>query len=139
MPRCWWAGPASRIPIEESAAPIKDDRGETIGIVVVFRDVTEQRAAEEALRISEARMTGIIQSAMDAIITINSNHEIVVFNAAAEHMFRCNASGATGRQVDEFIPPRFREATIPVSPGIHQERQREGARRGARIVIGLRA
>jgi PAS domain S-box-containing protein len=44
-----------RIPIEESAAPIKDDRGETSGIVVVFRDVTDQRRAEEALRLSEAR------------------------------------------------------------------------------------
>jgi two-component system, cell cycle sensor histidine kinase and response regulator CckA len=98
-----------RIPIEESAAPIKDDRGETSGIVVVFRDVTEQRGAEEALRISEARTAGIIQSAMDAIITINSKHEVIVFNAAAEHMFRCKASFATGRQVREFIPPRFRE------------------------------
>jgi two-component system cell cycle sensor histidine kinase/response regulator CckA len=99
----------SQIPIEESAAPIKDDRGDTSGIVVVFRDVTEQRTAEEALRISEARTAGIIQSAMDAIITINSKHEVIVFNAAAEHLFRCEASYATGRQVREFIPPRFRE------------------------------
>ncbi len=99
-----------RIPVEESAAPIKDDRGETNGIVVVFRDVTEQRRAEDALRLSEARTAGIIASAMDAIITINSARRIVVFNTAAEHMFRCSAAHAVGKDLDVFLPERFREA-----------------------------
>ncbi len=97
-----------RIPIEESAAPIKDDRGDTNGIVVVFRDVTEQRRAEEALRHSEAQTAGIIASAMDAIITIDSRQHIVVFNTAAEQMFRCSAADATGRIFQEFVPERLR-------------------------------
>ncbi|MBP1658083.1 MAG: multi-sensor hybrid histidine kinase [Bacteroidetes bacterium] len=95
-------------PVEESAAPIKDDRGETSGIVVVFRDVTDQRRAEDALRLSEARTAGIIASAMDAIITVDSTHRIVVFNAAAEQMFKCSAAEAAGKDIEVFIPERFR-------------------------------
>jgi PAS domain S-box-containing protein len=99
-----------RIPIEESAAPIKDEREETSGIVVVFRDVTDQRRAEEALRLSEARTAGIVASAMDAIITINGAHRIVVFNAAAENMFRCTAASVVGKDISVFVPLPFRDA-----------------------------
>ena len=98
-----------RIPIEESAAPIKDSRGQTKGIVVVFRDVTEQRRAQDALQVSEARLAGIIASAMDAIITITSEQQIVLFNAAAEQMFRCPADEAVGKPLEEFLPSRFRD------------------------------
>ncbi len=41
------------IPIEDSAAPICDDRGELIGVVLVFRDVTAERNSEEVLRRAE--------------------------------------------------------------------------------------
>ena len=97
-----------RIPLEESAAPIKNDRDETTGIVVIFRDITLQHRAEEALRMSEARTAGIIASAMDAIITINGEHHIVVFNAAAEQLFRCTAAFAIGKDISMFVPDTFR-------------------------------
>ncbi len=40
----------SRIPIDDSGAPIKDDKGNIMGVVMIFRDVTEKRQAEEELR-----------------------------------------------------------------------------------------
>src|SRR5262245_23187499 len=43
------------IPIDDSAAPIRDARGQLQGVVLVFRDVSERRRAEQALRRSEAR------------------------------------------------------------------------------------
>jgi PAS domain S-box-containing protein len=41
------------IPIEDSAAPIRDDRGALIGVVLVFRDVTAERKAQEVMRKTE--------------------------------------------------------------------------------------
>ena len=73
-----------------------------------WRDVSEQKRVQESLQRSEQRLHGIISSAMDAIITIDSNQCIVMFNKAAEQIFRCNASDALGRPIDKFIPEKFR-------------------------------
>ena len=63
-----------------------------------------------SLRLSEAKLSGILASAMDAIITVDENQQIMLFNAAAEKMFRCSAKDALGDRLDRFIPDRFREA-----------------------------
>ncbi|HEY7655967.1 MAG TPA: PAS domain-containing sensor histidine kinase [Burkholderiales bacterium] len=52
----------------------------------------------------------IVQAAMDAIITVDERQHIVMFNAAAERIFRCAASAAIGGPLDRFIPERFRAA-----------------------------
>ena len=63
-----------------------------------------------SLRLSEARLVGILASAMDAIITVDEGHRIVLFNAAAEKMFRCAAAEALEQPLDRFIPMRHRDA-----------------------------
>jgi PAS domain S-box-containing protein len=63
----------------------------------------------QALRRSQRLLQGIISSAMDAIITVDSSQRIIVFNKAAERIFRCAASEAMGQPIDKFIPQRFRE------------------------------
>jgi PAS domain S-box-containing protein len=65
---------------------------------------------ERHLRESQALLAGIIASAMDAVITINEEHKVTIFNAAAERMFGWEASEALGKPLDVFIPARFREA-----------------------------
>jgi PAS domain S-box-containing protein len=47
---------------------------------------------------------------MDAIITVDARQHIVLFNEAAERIFRCKAADAVGGPLDRFIPGRFRKA-----------------------------
>jgi PAS domain S-box-containing protein len=74
------------------------------------RQDRERLRAKEALHESEARFAGIVELALDAIITIGSDQRIVLFNRAAEKMFRCSSREAIGTPVDRFIPVRFRGA-----------------------------
>lgn len=69
----------------------------------------ELLAALGALKESEARQAGIIASAMDAIISIDAQGTITVFNAAAERMFGHPAQEMIGRKLEELIPGRYRE------------------------------
>lgn len=73
-------------------------------------DETPTVDRERKLRESQAHLAGIIASAMDAIITVNEEHKVTIFNSAAERMFGWKASEALGKPLDVFIPPRFREA-----------------------------
>ena len=66
----------------------------------VLRQVgTERRLAE-----SEARLAGIIESAKDAVIVVDADRKVSLFNPAAERMFGCSAREALGRSLTEFIP-----------------------------------
>ena len=63
-----------------------------------------------ALGESEGRLSNIVQSAMDAIITTDGQQRILVFNTAAEKMFRCPAAEALGQPITRFIPERYHAA-----------------------------
>ncbi|HEY2388348.1 MAG TPA: PAS domain S-box protein [Candidatus Binatia bacterium] len=96
-------------PIDDSGAPIRDYNGRIIGAVLVFRDVTQRRRTERAFRDSEARLQGIIASATDAIITVDSTQRILVFNAAAEAIFGYAAPEMLGQPLDRLLPARVRD------------------------------
>jgi PAS domain S-box-containing protein len=94
--------------IGETIMALRSDSGEVTGYVSVNRDITDRKRAAEALRESQARLSAIIDSAMDAIISVDSQLNIVLFNAAAEHMFRCSAASTLGKPIDRFVPNLFR-------------------------------
>ena len=98
-------------PVELSLtiSPIRNARGGIIGISSIARDITAPKQAERLIQESRARLSGIIGSAMDAIISVDAGQRITIFNEAAEQMFRCPAAEALGEPLDRFIPARFRE------------------------------
>ena len=100
----------SERPIDDSAAPIRDASGKLIGVVLIFRDVTEQRRAEQELRASEARKSAILETALDCVITMDHHGKVVEFNPAAERTFGYARGEVVGRELADFIiPPSLRE------------------------------
>ena len=78
-----------------------------LAIVIHRRQGSDTRHRADMLD-SAARLDAIVQSAMDAIITVDAGQRIVVFNTAAERMFGCSAAQALGSQLERFIPERLR-------------------------------
>jgi len=75
--------------------------------LTMVEDITERKRAEDALRESQLRLAGIIESAMDAIITIDTEQNIQLFNKAAEKMFDYTADTILGQPVKKLLPERF--------------------------------
>src|SRR5262249_12268416 len=82
--------------------------GEARRMMGIAADITDRKEIEDRLQESQERLTSIVKSARDAIIAVDDNQQILVFNAAAEAMFGCTVADALGTPPDRFIPPRFR-------------------------------
>jgi formate hydrogenlyase transcriptional activator len=87
------------------ACAIHNEQGKVVAVVETQRDRTEQRLIMQALSESEQRISSILGSAMDAIVTIDQQHNITLFNDAAARIFRCAADFALGQPFERFIAP----------------------------------
>ena len=96
--------------LDLSLKPIRDGEGRITLLVAEGRDVTEQRAVEAALRESEARFSGILEIAADAVISVDEAQRIVYFNHSAEVLFGHRAAEVVGRPLDLLLPERLRTA-----------------------------
>jgi PAS domain S-box-containing protein len=87
-------------PIDDSAAPMRDESGTPIGAVLVFRDVTERKRAEEV----RARLAAIVESSDDAIVSKTLDGIIRSWNAGAERLFGYSREEAVGQPITLIIP-----------------------------------
>ena len=111
---------------------------QAVAILALLWQRAQRKVIQEKLKESQNRLESIVQSAMDAIIAIDDDQRITVFNRAAEKMFGCPEQEAIGTSIDRFIPERFRTAH---NTHIRQFDQSDVANRelgGTRSLFGLR-
>lgn len=86
-------------------------------IARVHTHLTLQKLKLELLE-KEQRLSMIFENAMDAILTLDESGRVMLFNTAAEQMFRCSAVDCIGNPVDRFLSPELNKTLTDFRNGI---------------------
>ena len=92
----------SSFPVEYWSHPMLHD-GKLIGTVATFFNITERVHMQAALRQGEVRIAALVDAVNDAVITIDADRRILLFNRAAERLFAVSSAEALGCDVAEFV------------------------------------
>lgn len=90
----------SEIHIDDSAAPIRSDSGDLTGIVLVFRDINERRAAESQRETLTQELNQVLTATTDAIVSVNRRWVMTYTNPAAKQLY----GDLVGKNVWEAFP-----------------------------------
>lgn len=92
-----------QIPIDDNAAPIIDDKGEIIGAILVFRDISERRKSELKLKESEKRFRFLVHAFPDLILIVNRSGIIIDFKPSNEFATPMFSGELCGRDIGNII------------------------------------
>jgi PAS domain S-box-containing protein len=99
----------STIWVAVTAEPLfRDGEGEPHGVVTVYTDITEHKAAQLELGRSEELKGAIMAASPDAILTLTPDGQIVDLNNSAEQLYRVERERAIGDRITSYIPVRDR-------------------------------
>jgi len=97
---------------ESSASLIRDGDGAPTGFIAVTRDITERKAAEEALRASEEKLRRLVEHSYDGVVLMDEGGTIIEYNAAHERITGVPRDEALGRPIWDALhrasPPETR-------------------------------
>ncbi len=98
------AAGGERIPISDSAAPIRAEDGRVIGAVLVFRDMRAEREAEELRLRAEEKCNAVMESIADAFYICDNEWRIGYANRRAEQVSGADREWLAGRRLWEALP-----------------------------------
>jgi PAS domain S-box-containing protein len=97
----------TEVPIDDSAAPIRDEEGTLTGCVLIYRDISQRRRLEResAGRAAAAAFAAsLVESSEDAILAVSLDGRIQTWNGAAERLYGYSAAEAVGQSINFLIP-----------------------------------
>ena len=93
------------VPIDDSGAPIQDVEGNVLGVVLIFRDITARKQAEEALKKSERRFRALTEKAGEFITVLDDKGKITYNMAGSNNSLGYTAGEMAGSSGFELIHP----------------------------------
>ncbi|MDP1610789.1 MAG: PAS domain S-box protein [Sulfuritalea sp.] len=105
--------------------------------LLLVRELKREHALADSLAQTGETLRAMVDTAMDAIVSVDTEQRIVLFNPAAEKMFGCGALLALGAPLSRFLPERYRGAHAGHIDGFHD--RKAATRPLSNEVVGLRA
>lgn len=97
-----------RVDVSLTVSPLFSRSGQVVGASKVARDITAPKSAARALRESAARLSALIDTAVDGVILIDARGTILVFNPACEKLFGYPVDEVMGKNVKMLMPDHYR-------------------------------
>lgn len=119
----------SRVQVSLTISPMRDASGGVIGSLVLARDLSDRERKETEILRGRARLRSILDTATDAIITIDGRGLIQTINPATERLFGYSAAELIGQHVEILMPPPYHEE--------HDGYLSRYARTGEKRIIGI--
>lgn len=95
----------SRYWVAVSISPVRDDGGQVVAIAYRSTDITDRKAMEEALRLSEARLKQVMEALPDAVAMVDAEGQITFVNSATETVLGYPPKALLGRSFLSIVHP----------------------------------
>src|SRR4051794_33106292 len=89
----------SELPIDDSAAPVWGEDGRLVGVVMIFRDITERRQAEHRIASARGYAESIVNTVREPLLILNADLHVRSANRSFYEMFRVEPPETEGRFV----------------------------------------